>query len=110
MLSKYKENKGREFTTADFNCTTKTVFGSEYDPGKSFQSIFNRIDKWINEGSGWIIESIHLNMLIFLFAVHYQDTLNCLSNLKTQKVWLILKTMILNTFYGVILDISIHQK
>ena len=25
---------------------------------KSFQEILYRIDNWINEGSGWIIESI----------------------------------------------------
>ena len=35
----------------------------KYDPKygltKSFQDVFNRIDNWISEGSGWIIESIH---------------------------------------------------
>ena len=60
LLSKYKKNTDKEFPTVYFNSTTKTVFGSEYDPGKSFQEIFNRIDNWISEGFGWIIESIHL--------------------------------------------------
>ena len=38
---------------------TKTVINSDrYDLEKSFQEILYRIDKWINERSGWIIESI----------------------------------------------------
>ena len=59
LLSKYKENTDKEFTTNYFNSATKTVFGSEYDPGKSFHKIFNRTNNWISEGFGWIIESIH---------------------------------------------------
>ena len=49
---------------------------------KSFQEILYRIDNWINERSSWVIESIVLNMSIFLFTVHYQEvhTLNCLIN------------------------------
>ena len=38
---------------------TKTVINSDrYDLDKSFQEILYRIDKWINERSAWIIESI----------------------------------------------------
>ena len=38
---------------------TKTVISSDkYDFDKSFQEILYRIDSWINQGSGWIIESI----------------------------------------------------
>ena len=38
--------------------STKTVIVPEDSLGRSFQEIFNRIDNWINEGSGWITESI----------------------------------------------------
>ena len=54
LLSKYKENTDRESAPVYFNSTTKTVIGLD----KSFQEVFNRIDNWISEGSGWIIESI----------------------------------------------------
>ena len=57
LLSKYKENTDRKFTTAYFNSITKIVISSEYCLDKSFQALFNGIDNWITEGSGWIIES-----------------------------------------------------
>ena len=36
---------------------------------KSFQEILYRIDNWINEGSGWVIESVnkeYVNIFIFI--------------------------------------------
>ena len=39
-----------------FNSTTKTVINFKYMLDKSFQKILYRIDNWINEGFGWIIE------------------------------------------------------
>ena len=41
---------------------------SEYDLEKSFQEIMCRIDNWINEGSGWVIESVdneYVSIIIF---------------------------------------------
>ena len=38
---------------------TKTVINSEFSLDKSFQKILYRIDNWINEGSGWMVESIN---------------------------------------------------
>ena len=35
------------------------MINSEFSLDKSFQEILYRIDNWINEGSGWIIESIN---------------------------------------------------
>ena len=58
LLSKYKENTDREFTLAYFSSTTKTVIGLKFGLGKSLEEVFNRINNWISEGSGWIIESI----------------------------------------------------
>ena len=48
-----------EYAPVYFNSTTKTVINSDkYDIDKSIQEILYRIDNWINEGSGWILESI----------------------------------------------------
>ena len=58
LLSKYKGNGGKEFSPVYFNSAIKTVINSKYNPDKSFQKNLYRIDNWINEGSGWIIESI----------------------------------------------------
>ena len=55
LLSKEKENKHHVY----FNSATKTVINSEFNLDKSFQEILYRIDNWINEGSGWKIESIN---------------------------------------------------
>ena len=40
----------------------------KFDLDKSFPEIVYRIDNWVNEGSGWIIESIdsqYINISIF---------------------------------------------
>ena len=58
LLSKYKGNGDKEFAPVHFNSATKTVINSEDMLDKSFQEILYRIDNWINEGSGWKIESI----------------------------------------------------
>ena len=58
LLSKYKGNGDKEFAPVQFNSATKTVINSEDMLDKSFQEILYRIDNWINEGSGWKIESI----------------------------------------------------
>ena len=57
-----------EFAPVYFNSTTKTVVNLEYDLDKSFQEILYRIDNWVNEGSGWVIESVddeYMNISIF---------------------------------------------
>ena len=59
LLSKYKESGGREFARVHLNSATKTLINPEYDLDKSFQEILYRIDNWINEGSGRVIESIN---------------------------------------------------
>ena len=69
LLSKHKINVDIEYAPVYFNSATKTVINSDkYDPDKSFQEILYRIDNWINEGSGWIIESIeaqYVNISIY---------------------------------------------
>ena len=60
LLSKHQINRDIEYAPVYFNSATKTVINSDkYDLDKSFQEILCRIENWINEGSGWIIESIN---------------------------------------------------
>ena len=47
-----------EYSPVYFNSTTKTMINSdELGLDQSFQEISCRIDNWINQGSGWIVES-----------------------------------------------------
>ena len=60
LLYKHRINGDIEYSPVYFNSATKTVISSDkYDLDKSFQEILYRIDNWINNGSGWIIESIN---------------------------------------------------
>ena len=47
-----------EFAPIYFNSVAKLIINHKYKLDQSFQEILFRIDAWINEGSGWIIESI----------------------------------------------------
>ena len=58
LLKKYKGTK-IEFFPVYFNSTTKIVINYRFDLDKSFQEISYRIDNWISERSGWIVESIN---------------------------------------------------
>ena len=68
LLSKYKENAEREFASVYFNSTTKILTGYEENFGRSFQEIFDRIDNWIREATGWVTESTdgeYVNVFIY---------------------------------------------
>ena len=58
MLKKYKPNGEIEFRPVYFNSTTKTVINHKFSLENAFQKILYRIDNWINEGSGWVVELI----------------------------------------------------
>ena len=58
LLKKYRPNGEIEFTPVYLNSSTETVINRRYKLDQSFQEILNRIDAWINRGSGWIIELI----------------------------------------------------
>ena len=58
LLSKVKINGSIEYSPVYFNSRTKTVIHSGFNLDKSLQEILYRLDIWINEGSGWIVESI----------------------------------------------------
>ena len=86
LLKKYKPIE-IEFSPAYFNSTTKTVINDKFDLEKFFQEILYRIDNWINEGSGWIIESIesqYINISTFrpLIGIPYMKLPVELRNLK----------------------------
>ena len=57
-LKKYKLNGEIEFAPVCFNSATKTVIRHKFSLENAFKEILYLIDNWINEGSGWIVESI----------------------------------------------------
>ena len=57
MLKKFKSTE-IEFAPVCFSSTAKTVINHKFSLDKSFQEILYRIDNWINQGSGQIVESI----------------------------------------------------
>ena len=58
LLKKYKCNGEIKFRSVYFNSVTKTVTNHIFKSEKSFEEILYKIDVWINNGSGWIIELI----------------------------------------------------
>ena len=68
-MRKHKENADIEFASVYFNSTIKTIISFEYDPDKSFHEILFKIDNWLNEGSGWVIEltdAEYVNIYIYI--------------------------------------------
>ena len=68
LLSKIKINESIEHSPVYFNSTTKTVINFEFNLDKPCQENLYRIDNWINEGFGWIVESIdgeYVNIFVF---------------------------------------------
>ena len=58
MLKKYKFSGEIEFAPVYFNSLTKTVINQRFRLENYFQEILYMIDVWINNGSGWNVESI----------------------------------------------------
>ena len=56
-LKKYKSNKEIEFRRIYFNSKTKAIINHRFELESSFQEILYMIDVWINNGSGWNVES-----------------------------------------------------
>ena len=68
LLKKYKLDKEIEFAPVYFNLLTKTVINHRFRLENSFQEILCMIDVWINNGSGWNVESIesqYINISIY---------------------------------------------
>ena len=58
MLKKYKLNGEIEFAPVYFNSVTKTVINYRFRLENFFQEIFYMTDVWINNESGWNVESV----------------------------------------------------
>ena len=58
LLKKYKLNGEIEFAPVYFNSVIKTAINHRFKLEIFFQEILYMIDIWINEGSGWNVESI----------------------------------------------------
>ena len=68
MLKKYKPNGEIEFRPLYFNSKTKTAMNHKFILENTLQEILYRIDNWINEGFGWIVELIevlYINILTY---------------------------------------------
>ena len=61
-----------KFAPVYFNSLAKTMINHTFRLEKSFQEILYMNDAWINEGSGWIVESIESQyMLTFQLIDHH---------------------------------------
>ena len=58
LLKKYKLDGEIGFAPVYFNSVTKTLINHRFRLENSFQEILYMVDVWINEGSGWNVESI----------------------------------------------------
>ena len=111
-LKKCKQNE-IEFPTVYFNSTTKTVVNHRFSLDKFFKEILYRIEKWINKGSDWIIESINSQYInistlrplagssYIKLPVKLRSSKNGLINIKNNNHFFVL-------FFGVILDTQTH--
>ena len=59
LLSKVKNNSENEYSPVYVNSLTKTVINFDYKLDQSFQETIYRLDSWISNGSGWIVEEIY---------------------------------------------------
>ena len=55
LLNKLRNDKSIEYSSIYFNSATKAVINSKLNLDKSFQEILYRIDNWIYEASGWVV-------------------------------------------------------
>ena len=79
LLKKYKHNRETEFAPVHFNSFTKTVINHRF---KLDQEILTIIDNWINNESGWDVESIesqYINISTYrtLAGSSYMDLVSC---------------------------------
>ena len=107
-LKKYKSEGEIEFTPVYFNSTTKIMINHKFGLDKSFQEILYRIDNWINEGSGWIVETIKsqcINISTYRLLIG-SSYVKLPAELRSPKQGLInIKKRIKNVFFGIMLDI-----
>ena len=104
------------YKTAFFNGKAETITkANDIEPelNTSRQEIFNTIDGWISEGSGWVIDRIdsHYINLTTYRPLQGSSYIELPTKLRSPKKGLInIKTKITNVLDGVILDTSIHKR
>ena len=64
LFKKYKLNGEIEFTPVYFNSVIKTVINHRFRLESYFQNILYMVDIWINNQSGWNVESIESQYII----------------------------------------------
>ena len=100
-----------EFRRVYFNSAAKTIITHKFSLENAFHEMLCRIDNWINEGSGWIVELIlsqYINILTYR-PLSGSSYINVPAELKSSKMRLInIKKK--NVFFGVMLAILIPQK
>ena len=113
LLKKYKLSGEIEFAPVYFNSVTKTVINHRFILEKYFQKILYLIDNWINEGSGWLVESIesqYINISTYR-PLSGSSYINLPGELRSPKKGLInTKNKDQKYFYGIMLAILILQK
>ena len=112
LFKKYKHNGKIEFAPGYFNSVIKTVINHRFRLENSFQEILYMIDVWINNGSGWNVQSIesqYVNISTYrpLSGSFYMDLPVELRNPRKGLINIKNKD---KKFYGVMLDILILQK
>ena len=73
-LEKYKSTE-IEFAPVYFNSTTITVTNERFSLENAFQEISYRVNNWIIEGSGWIVELIESQYINIWTYRHDEDVL-----------------------------------
>ena len=58
LLSKVKNSNEIEYSRVYFNSLTKTVINNKFKLNQLFQEIIYRLENWVSNGSGWIVEEI----------------------------------------------------
>ena len=101
-----------EFAPVYFNSATKTVINHRFRLENYFQEILYMIDVWINNGSGWNVESIesqYINISTYrpLSRSFFIDLPTFIS---PRKGLINIKSKDQKCFYGYMLDISILKK
>ena len=65
LLRKEKGSKSTEYSSIHFNSTAKTMINFDFNLDKFLQETPYKIDNWINEGSGWIINVEYMNSSMY---------------------------------------------
>ena len=110
MLKNYKPSGEIEIRPVYFNSTTKVAIIHKFSLKNRFQETLYRIGNWVNDGSGWIVESIesqYINISTYR-ALSGSSYMTLPAELTSPRKGLINtnKKKIKNVFFGVMLGTS----